>query len=227
MKTVAALCIATLVGSAAAFTPATFSGRTNTRVFSDVAVEEAAPVPVEEAPIEEAPVDVPYDVWANYVGGTDLRGKEFKFDPLKLSEAYPDNVMWFRECELRHVRTAMLAVLGFISTDFMRIPGDMYSFEAIPRTIDAHDALLKTGPMYQIALFIGLWDVLVTAPACKAMGDGEREPGDYGLYAFAPKTKEAFDKKRSSELLNGRLAMCAIGGIATQSVINGHGFPYI
>ena len=34
-------------------------------------------------------------------------------------------------------------------------------------------------------------------------------------------------KKVDSELLNGRLAMCAIGGIATQSVITGHGFPYI
>jgi len=226
MKIIAALCVATLVGSAAAFAPSAFSVRTNTRAFSDATVEEVAAV--EEAAPEPVPVvDIPYDVWADYVGGTDLRGKEFKFDPLKLSEAYPDNVKWFRECELRHGRTAMIAVLGFIATDFMRIPGEMYSFDAIPRTIDAHDALLKTGPMYQLALFIGLWDVLITAPACKAMGDGEREPGDYGLYIFAPKDPTAFDKKRSSELLNGRLAMCAIGGIATQSVINGHGFPYI
>jgi len=30
-----------------------------------------------------------------------------------------------------------------------------------------------------------------------------------------------------SELLNGRLAMFAVGGIATQSVITGHGFPWI
>jgi hypothetical protein len=44
---------------------------------------------------------------------------------------------------------------------------------------------------------------------------------------FAPKGKDAFDKKRESELLNGRLAMMAIGGIATQSIINGHGFPYV
>lgn len=34
-------------------------------------------------------------------------------------------------------------------------------------------------------------------------------------------------RKKDSEILNGRLAMCAIGGIATQSVITGHGFPYI
>ena len=74
-------------------------------------------------------------------------------------------------------KIAMLAVLGFIATDFVRLPGDMYSFESIPRTIDAHDALLKTGPMYQLALWIGLWDLIVTIPACQAMGQGVREPG--------------------------------------------------
>ena len=42
-------------------------------------------------------------------------------------------------------------------------------------TIDAHNTLLKSGPMYQLALWIGLFDILVTAPACQAMGEGERE----------------------------------------------------
>jgi len=71
----------------------------------------------------------------------------------------------------------MLAVMGFIATDYFRLPGDMYSFEAIPKTIDAHDALLKTGPMYQLLLWIGLWDIIITAPAVQAMGNGEREAG--------------------------------------------------
>lgn len=50
---------------------------------------------------------------------------------------------------------------------------------------------------------------------------------DFGWTWFAPKDKSAFDKKRKSELLNGRLAMMAVGGIATQSVLTGHGFPYL
>ena len=74
----------------------------------------------------------------------------------------------------------MLAVMGFIATDYFRLPGEMYSFDAIPKTIDAHDALLKSGPMYQLALWIGLFDILVTAPAVQAMGEGEREAG--GMY---------------------------------------------
>lgn len=162
-----------------------------------------------------------------YDGSIDLRGKEFKFDPLKLSETYEPFMPWFRESEIRHGRTAMLAVVGFIATDFVRIPGEMYSFEAIPKTIDAHDALLKSGPMYQLLLFIGLFDLIITAPAAVAASQGLREPGDFGWTKFAPSDPAKLQKKKDSEILNGRLAMCAIGGIATQSVITGHGFPYI
>lgn len=50
---------------------------------------------------------------------------------------------------------------------------------------------------------------------------------DFGWTWFEPKDEAGKKKKRDSELLNGRLAMVAIGGIATQSVISGHGFPYI
>jgi hypothetical protein len=53
----------------------------------------------------------------------------------------------------------------------------MYSFEAIPNTIDAHNALLHTGPMYQLLMFIGLFDLIITAPAAAAANKGLREPG--------------------------------------------------
>jgi hypothetical protein len=116
-------------------------------------------------------------VWDDMYGGVDFRGKEFKYDPLNLAESYKPFLPWFREAEIKHGRTAMLAVMGFIATDFVRIPGDMYSFEAIPKTIDAHDALLKTGPMYQLLFWVGFIDLLVTAPGVVATYEGEREPG--------------------------------------------------
>jgi hypothetical protein len=146
---------------------------------------------------------------------------------LKLGETYEPFLPFFREAELRHGRTAMLAVVGFIATDFVRIPGDLYSFEAIPSTVAAHDALLRSGPMLQLVLWISLFDFIITSPAVVATMKGEREPGDFGWTKFAPKDPAAFQKKRDSELLNGRLAMFAVGGIATQTVITGHGFPYI
>ena len=71
----------------------------------------------------------------------------------------------------------MLAVVGFIVPEFVRIPGEAYSFEAIPRVNDAHDALMASGPMGQLLLWIGLWDLIITAPAAVAASQGEREPG--------------------------------------------------
>jgi hypothetical protein len=76
-----------------------------------------------------------------------------------------------------HLRQHLLPI-GLSKVD--RLPGDMYSFESIPKTIDAHDALLTKGPMGQLLLFIGLWDLVVTAPAAMAAAKGEREPG--GMY---------------------------------------------
>jgi light-harvesting complex I chlorophyll a/b binding protein 1 len=35
------------------------------------------------------------------------------------------------------------------------------------------------------------------------------------------------EKRKRQELLNGRLAMMAFGGIVTQSVLTGHSFPYV
>jgi hypothetical protein len=165
-------------------------------------------------------------VWDSYRGGIDFRGKEFKFDPLKISETYPPLVPFFRESELRHGRTAMLAVVGYIVPDFVRIPGDAYSFEAVAKTVDAHDALL-VGPMHQLLLWISLFDIVITFAAIKATNDGERVPGDFGLPFTGAKTPEAMASMTDKELLNGRLAMVAIGGIATQTVLTGHGFPFL
>jgi len=129
------------------------------------------------APVSKASTSLDGSVFDDYVGAKDFRGAEMKFDPLKLSETYEPFQGFFREAELRHGRTAMLAVLGFWATDFVRIPGEMYSFAAIPKTVDAHDVLVGQGPMHQLLLWIGLFDLIITAPSIQAMGQGEREPG--------------------------------------------------
>jgi hypothetical protein len=53
---------------------------------------------------------------------------------------------------------------------------------------------------------------------------------DYGfedLLKRKPMKEERVSYLIDSELLNGRLAMIAVGGIATQSIITGHGAPWI
>merc|ERR1719410_3318250 len=165
-------------------------------------------------------------VFEEMPGAVDFRLNKFEFDPLGFSETYSPFRKFFREAELRHGRTAMLAVLGWIAADFVRIPGEAYSFASVPSSAVAHELLLA-GPMHQLLLWVTLFDILITYPAIQAMNDGEREPGDYGLLTFAPSDPELFKKKQESELLNGRLAMIAIGGISAQSVLTGHSFPYL
>ena len=197
--------VASLVASAAAFAPAQH-GRRTTQVSVTMA---------------ELP------------GSINLFRKEFKFDPLNLAGTYEPFLPFFRDAELRHGRTAMLAVLGFIVPEFVRLPGDTYSFENVPKVIDAHDKLWTMGvasPMAQLLLWIGLWELLVAWPAAIAAQNGERTPGDYGMEDYLKRKPMAEDKVAylvDSELLNGRLAMMAVGGIATQSVITGHGFPWL
>ena len=78
----------------------------------------------------------------------------------------------------------MLAVVGYIVGDIVRLPGEMYSFESIPHASDAHDALMFNGPMTQVAAYISLWDIIVTAPAIAAMKEGREPGGEFPIPLF-------------------------------------------
>merc|ERR1712224_851732 len=64
----------------------------------------------------------------------------YEFDPVGFSK-WTELMPWLREAELKHGRICMLAWLGLVVPDFVRVPGEMYSFEACPVTIDSHDQL--------------------------------------------------------------------------------------
>jgi hypothetical protein len=121
---------------------------------------------------------------------------------------------------------AMLAVAGFVVPEFVRIPGEAYSFEAIPNVLDAHDKLPQS--MIQIFLWISFLET-VSWPALANMNNFDREPGNFGFdpLGFYPATEEKQKKYQLSELKNGRLAMIAIGGMVAGSAVTGHGFPYL
>jgi len=153
-------------------------------------------------------------------------GTSKNFDPAGFAERAPEWLPWFREAELKNGRAAMLACAGFVVPEFIRIPGEQFSFEAIPKVIDAHDALPES--MIQIFGWISFLEAC-SFPAYANMNNYDREPGDFsfdplGLY---PTTPEKQRDMKLKELKNGRLAMVAIGGMVAGASITGHGFPYL
>lgn len=202
MKSIAIL--AALVGSTAAFAPAQVA-RTNTAVnaMADMVGGEG-PEPMPFAPSQTS----------------------VNFDPAGFAERSPEWLPWFREAELKHGRAAMLATVGFLVPEFIRIPGEQFSFEAIPKVIDAHDALPDS--MIQIFLWISYLEA-VSIPALANMNEYDRRPGDFSFdpLGFYPTDPEKQKQMQLAELKNGRLAMIAIGGMVTGAAITGNGFPYI
>ena len=112
---------------------------------------------------------------------------------------------WFREAELKHGRQAMLATVGLVVPEFVRVPGAQFSFDAIPNVLDAHDALLDTS-MKQILLWISLAEVMTLA-ALSNMNEFDRAPGDFGFdpLGLFPNDPAKQDEMRLKELKNGRL----------------------
>mmetsp|Transcript_16650 Transcript_16650/g.34760 ORF Transcript_16650/g.34760 Transcript_16650/m.34760 type:complete len:277 (+) Transcript_16650:68-898(+) len=150
----------------------------------------------------------------------------YEFDPVGFSK-YTELVPFFREAELKHGRIAMLAWVGLAVPDFVRIPGERYSFEACPVSIDGHDKLNgAVGVNFQVLFWIALLEFCC---AKKVFEWNSLEcAGDYGFgLTFFPKDEEGQRRMRLAELKNGRLAMVAFGGAITQAVITRHPFPWL
>lgn len=141
------------------------------------------------------------------------------FDPVGFSNIF--DIKWLQEAEIKHARTAMLGVLGWVVADFVKLPGDIHQIS----NIEAHDVFVKNGAFGQVFITIAILEA-VSLKAIKEMREGSgRLPGEFGFdpLNLSKGNKEKFVEK---ELANGRLAMLAFGGIVTQAVLTGKGFPY-
>ena len=199
------LVLATVAASASAFTPASVKSSSNAlSAFANGYVGGEGPEPM---PFTSANTSV-------------------DFDPCGFAERAPEWLPWFREAELKHGRAAMLATVGFVVPEIVRIPGEQFSFEALPKVIDAHDALPES--MIQIFGWISFLEAC-TFPALANMNNFDRAPGDFGFdpMGLFPEDPAKQKEMQLKELKNGRLAMISIGGMVAGSAVTGHGFPYL
>merc|ERR1719412_1628454 len=155
---------------------------------------------------------------------------DYNFDPLGISERCPQFLPWFREAELKHGRVAMLAWVGLVVPEVVRIPGPESCYEA--SVVDAHTACVgpdELGPLFQVFAFCGLIEMLSSFPKYTSReGLTLLNAGDFRLGAqFLPKDPEKAKEMKLKELKNGRLAMLAFGGAITQAVLSGTGFPWM
>lgn len=144
---------------------------------------------------------------------------------------------WMREAELKHSRVAMLAWFGWVATDggfgvTLRFPGEIYSVENIPTAYEAHNILIEQGSMSFLLLAVGFVEFCTSAVLVEvSKGENDRQAGDFGLDPLnfmKGKSVEEVNRLKLQELLNGRLAMLAFGGVATQTALGDatHAFPY-
>lgn len=120
----------------------------------------------------------------------------------------------------------MLAVLGMVVPEFIRVPGEQFSFEAVSHALDAHDKLPQS--MIQIFGWISFLESCTWA-ALANMNNFDRKPGEYGFDPLNLWGKDEEKRKRMeiAELKNGRLAMIAIGGMVHGAIVTGKGFPFL
>merc|ERR1719277_1829193 len=149
------------------------------------------------------------------------------WDPLGLSkDGDADAFRRRRMTEIKHGRVSMLACMGYIVPEYVKLPGycspsSGLAFEDVPNGLAALSKVPGAG-LTQMFLFAGVIETGLYQQ------DESRAPGDFengGVLGVPNGSKlpqgEARTRKLNAELANGRLAMMAIIGMFFQDGLTG------
>eukprot|EP00177_Eucheuma_denticulatum_P007552 GFKZ01013754.1.p1 GENE.GFKZ01013754.1~~GFKZ01013754.1.p1 ORF type:complete len:210 (-),score=30.59 GFKZ01013754.1:27-656(-) len=142
----------------------------------------------------------------------------YEFDPLLISNYV--NVRFLQSAEIKHGRICMLAAVGILVQELYTFGGSYFP-KMLP--VEAHDYYIRTGGMGQILLFIAFFEG-ISCYALKQCVEGKSEPGDFGFDPLGlGKEPTTFKKYQVNEIMNGRLAMIAVGGLIHQEWVTKSG----
>merc|ERR1719277_2143685 len=149
------------------------------------------------------------------------------WDPMGLSkDGDADAFRRRRMTEIKHGRVSMLACLGYIVPEYVKLPGycspsSSLAFEDVPNGLAALSKVPGAG-LTQMFLFAGVVETGLYKQ------DESRAPGDFenGGVLGVPNGStlpqgEARTRKLNAEIANGRLAMMAIIGMFYQDGLTG------
>lgn len=193
--------VAAAVGAA---TVARAGARTPKKGRRAVSMRAAAAAPVEG---EEAPPP-PFDPALQLGAGAPLGF----FDPLGFCKVGDEEgFRTLRSAELKHGRVAMMAALGFVVQQYIKIPG----FEGVPAGVGA----LTTSPgSYGVFALFAIAGVLELAVWTE---DPKKEVGNFGDPAGLSNIFGYDTDMRHKELNNGRMGMFAAIGILAAELLTG------
>jgi len=142
------------------------------------------------------------------------------FDPFSFSEYF--DMKWLRESEIKHGRSSMLATVGFVVQEFSTIPG----YEHVDDSNMA-PTVVGASAMLQIVFWMGVlefWSNKGNVTMETMFSDPAREPGNLGFDPMGlavGKSEDEMNDMKLKEIMNGRLAMLAIGGMIHHNWITG------
>jgi len=225
MKISAAIVLATVASASAFVAPSTKSNMAlrmseDTTEVSDIPEPIAPPAPVAPSMSQALPF------MAKPVALDGSLAGDVGFDPLGFAKN-SDDLMKYREAEIKHARLAMLAAAGWpISELFDSKLANTFGLAPLVDSGDRAPSLLngglgKVSPIYWIACLAGAAaiDLYGITKASKKPG---YTPGDLGFDPLGvfPKDKEGQQWFELAEIKNGRLAMIAITAFAFQEFVS-------
>jgi hypothetical protein len=224
MKLSAAIILATLAGASAFAPAANKASSTSLRMSDAVPPEFQAP----KARLPKMSKSIPFLERPLSLDGS-MAG-DVGFDPLGFAKSKED-LMNYREAEVKHARLAMLAAAGWpLSELFDRKIANLIGMAPIVDASDRAPSLLNGGlgkisPLYWIACLVGAALVDVYGISKARSNNPNYIPGNLGFdpLGLYPKDKEGQMRMQTNEIKNGRIAMIAITAFAFQEVVSSSG----
>jgi hypothetical protein len=152
------------------------------------------------------------------------------FDPVGFAKNNED-LMKYREAEVKHARLAMLAAAGWpLSELFDAKIANLIGMTPIVDASDRAPSLLNGGlgkisPLYWIVTLMAAGLIDVYGISKGRSNNPDYFPGNLGVDPFGlyPKDKEGQMRMQTTEIKNGRLAMIAIFAFAIQEAVSSSG----